>query len=274
MKNLIYLLMMALGATMFTACSDDDDKDVDEGITDVTILPKKIKKVLYYEYDEDDRLEHSSEQEFDYDADGRIISCKQGDEIAKYTYSENKITIKMDKYDEEYNFIVENGRIASSQYIDRDGIENRTFKYDGNYLNKVNATYKEDGEEGSWTETFSFSNGNLSKYEYNDDGDWENAVFTYGNRLNNLNIDLFYFLDYLDSDIAIAFQFNMTGKRSKYLPSSVKFSYPEWDEDEEKIIRTETDTVNFTYEMDGEYITKITAKRADGDAEIYEIEYE
>ena len=271
MKNLIYLLMMALGATMFTACSDDDEKDVDEGITDVTILPKKIKKVLYYEYDEDDRLEHSSEQEFDYDADGRIISCKQGDEIAKYTYSENKITIKMDKYDEEYNFIVENGRIASSQYIDRDGVENRTFKYDGNYLNKVNATHKEDGEVYSWTETLSFSNGNLSKYEYNDDDDWENAVFTYGNQLNNLNIDLYYIIDYFESDIAKVFQFNMTGKRSKYLPSSMKFSFPEWDEDEEKIIGTET---NFTYEMDGEYITKITAKRADGDAEIYEIEYE
>ena len=265
--------MVAFCTTMFTACSDDDDKDVNDETTDVTILPRKIKKILNYEY-EDGRLEDSYEYEFSYDADGRIISYKQNDEIEKYTYSANKITIRNDKYDEEYIFIVENGRITSYSCIDADGVENGTLKYDGNYLNKVNASYKEDGEEESWTETFSFSNGNLSKYEYNDDDDWENVVFTYGNQLNNLNIDLFYFFEYVESYVAKAFIFDMTGKRSKCLPSSIKYSYPEWDEDEEKVIGTETYTVNFTYEMDGEYITKFIIKDEDGYTDIYEIEYE
>ena len=263
--------MMAFCATMFTACSDDDDKDVDEGIADVEILPKKIKRVLCYEGDDD---YWTDSYEYDYDADGRIISCKTDDGIEKYTYSGNKITIKNDS--EEGNLILENGRIRSYSNVDHydNESENGTLKYDGNYLNKVNATFK-DEEEETFTETFSFSNGNMTKYkiEYSD-GYYENTEFTYGNQLNNLNIDMFYFLECFDSYIGEVFKLGLIGKRSYYLPNSMMVSYPEWDDDDEKITRTETYTINMTYEMDGEYITKIIFKEDDGWTDTFVFEYE
>ena len=237
-----------------------------DGPADVKILPRKIKRVLYYEYAYSENADDVYEYEYEYDVDGRIISCKLDDEIEKYTYSENKITIKNDEYWEEYNFIVENGRINSYSHIDNEGIENGTLTYDGDYLSKVNATYKDEDGEWTSTETFSFLNGNMEKYEYEgSDRDFTDFVFTYGNQLNNLNIDLFYFFDYTDSYVTKAFQFDMTGKRSRYLPSSMKILW----------IGGGSNTINLEYEMEGEYITKITSKNDNGDIEeIYEIEYE
>ncbi|MDE7074459.1 MAG: hypothetical protein K2O69_05325 [Odoribacter sp.] len=246
--------------------------DQPEEPADVEILPKKIKRVSLYQ---NDHWEYS--YEYDYDDNGRILSCKLLNYgINKYTYSGNKITIKNDENEYEATFTLENGRIKSYSYAAYES-ENYTLNYDGNYLNKVNGSHREEDDEFLFTETFSFSGGNMTKYEYDDnDSDYTHIIFTYGSQLNNLNIDLFYFIgeSRFEGCISNSFEFDMTGKRSHYLPVSMKISCAEWDDDGEKIIGTESYATELEYEMNGEYITKFTLKNDDGYAESFVIEYE
>ena len=53
------------------------------------------------------------------------------------------------------------------------------------------------------------------------------------------------------------------------------FTEPEWDDNEDNIVGTETYTYKLDYKMTGEYISEITITDEDGEIiEIYKIEYE
>lgn len=261
--------------------------DQPEAPADAEILPKKIKKVTEYE----DEYEYEYIYEYEYYADGRIKFCKllSYNETNTYIYSDNKITVKNDgTLEDEFTFILENGRIVSfsDKYKDSDGDYKADYKleYDKEgYLSNVEM--RELAGE-SMTETFSCVGGNLVNYTFKDNVEKDNyssVEFIYGEQLNNLNIDMFYFIGsyYFDSNIDLAFQFNLIGKRSYYLPSSMKVTRPEWDDDEDKVIGYKTYTAKIEYEMDGEYITKITIREeghedVDEDewSEVFKFEYE
>lgn len=262
MKKLLFLFAALAFAT---ACSNDDkeEQNPNHENTGVKILAKKIKKVMYYE--DGDNTPHT--YEFKYDETGRIKSC--GTE--NYTYSDNSITVKNEKEKEEYVFTLENGHIKSYSFQD----DKADFIYDDNYLAKVETSYIEGSKV---TENFRFDGGNLAEYSYidNTDKDDHGSIhFTYAYQLNNLNIDVFYFFDYFDSYMASALLFGLTGKRSCNLPGSMTFTEPEWDDNEDNIVGTETYTYKLDYKMTGEYISEITITDEDGEIiEIYKIEYE
>lgn len=92
--------------------------------------------------------------------------------------------------------------------------------------------------------------------------------FTYGQQLNNLNLDLFGIIltDYFEN-VEDLFLYGITGKRSIYLPEKVKVSGID-DEDGKYEY-----PVSFKYEVKDNYITKIIIDE-DGEKYEYEIFYE
>lgn len=249
---------------------------------EMQILPKKIIKVTEYEVEDGEKFDEDY-NEYNYDENGRITYCKgkYGEtDRYDYAYSENEITIR---YDDGYSkekliFTLENGRITKYSREEEENDElykgDIVLKYAGNYLSEAVMT---SSDKDSETETFSFVGGNLMKYTYVDNNDKQNhssLEFTYGERPNNLNIDLLFYTvgEGIMGDV---FQFDKTGKRSSYLPSSIKVTEPKWNENEDKIIGTETWTLEFKYEVNAEgYITKMTLEEPNGAASIYEFEYE
>lgn len=226
---------------------------------DVKILPRKIKRIT-----EIDDCEEEYIYEYEYYADGRIKSCNMTDsETDLYTYSDNTISIRNDEDENRrFNFILENGRIKSCSLENDDWKQDYEFEYEKEgYLSK---SVMVDDENEQETETFSFVEGNLVKYTYSckELKEWKGSIeFIYGEQPNNLNIDLFYFIGeyYFDSNIDLAFQLNLIGKRSRYLPVKMIITDSDWDEDDENIIH-ETYIVNINYKMNGEYISEFTIK--------------
>lgn len=76
--------------------------------------------------------------------------------------------------------------------------------------------------------------------------------------MNNLNIDLFYFVGYIDADFLETFLIGIGGKRSQYLPQEIKITQPVYDEKKASLAQQESYNLRFQYEMNGEYITKVT----------------
>lgn len=243
---------------------------------DVDILPKRIKKVL--EYNVNTRSEDKTSREYEYGADGKIKLCKwMYGRMDIYTYSNNEIIIMSDGYVD--TFVVEDDHIKSYQSVDniKHFQENAVLEYNGLHLAQVKLT---DSNGNSGTEFFLFDEGRLLNYSYSYDSDnYGNIEFTYGEQLNNLNIDLFYFIGslYFDSCVSETFQFGMTGKRSNYLPVGMKVTAPIWDK-EKGIIGNETYTATIEYEMSGDYITRFTIKEIYKDGRewsyFFVIEYE
>lgn len=92
--------------------------------------------------------------------------------------------------------------------------------------------------------------------------------FTYDQQLNNLNLNLFGIIlaDYFEN-IEDLFLYDITGKRSVYLPEKVKVSGID-DEDGKYEY-----SVSFKYEVKDNYITKVIIDE-DGEKYEYEIFYE
>lgn len=206
------------------------------------------------------------EQNPNHENTGVKILAKKIKKVMYYEDGDNTPHTYEFKYDET-------GRIKSYSFQD----DKADFIYDDNYLAKVETSYIE-GSKVSITENFRFDGGNLAEYSYidNTDKDYHGSIhFTYAYQLNNLNIDVFYFFDYFDSYMASALLFGLTGKRSCNLPGSMTFTEPEWDDNEDNIVGTETYTYKLDYKMTGEYISEITITDEDGEIiEIYKIEYE
>ena len=245
---------------------------------DVEILPKKVKKIIYSDTEQEIDQEI---YEYTYNKENKIASVKvtksygNRTENKTYTYSTDKITMKTTggEDEEEFVFNLQNGKLISSKftYTDMDEVyaDNFVYTYAGGYLSKIEGT--EEEEYNKMVETYSFIQGNLMKYTYNSNDDYkEIQEFSYDNQLNNLNIDLFPFITYITfstESVTEPFLLDIAGKRSQHLPSSIKYT----SEDEEE--GTEVSVYKFSYKMEGDYISEIIIDD-EGDIITFKIFYE
>lgn len=247
---------------------------------DIEILPKRVKKVVYYE-----NKKASETYEYTYNSEKKIGSIKvtkhynnNRTENMTYTYSTDKITVKTTggEDEEDYVFNLKNGKVSSSKstYTDMDEVyaDNFVYTYAGEYMSKVEGSEKTEDEK--MNETFSFIQGKLMQYTYKAlNYNYSDIVdYNYGNQLNNLNIDLFTFIssDCMESESVIQpFLLGIAGNRSQYLPSSMKWT----TEDEED--GKEVSEYKFSYKMNGDYITEMLYIDEEEEEEWrYEIFYE
>ena len=139
---------------------------------------------------------------------------------------------------------------------------------DGDYLSQIKGIIE---SEYPTTENFIYVGGKLTQYKWIDE-EFDNVYalldFTYDQQLNNLNLDLFGIIlaDYFEN-IEDLFLYDITGKRSVYLPEKVKVSGID-DEDGKYEY-----SVSFKYEVKDNYITKAIIDE-DGEKYEYEIFYE
>lgn len=231
---------------------------------DVEILPKKISKVIV-----------SDEEDYTYEytyKDEKIVSVKRTEKpsnditTSTYTYSSDKITIEIHESPISYNASVtlalkDNKLSVYTRNEDEQGdksVNKYEYTYNGDYI-----SYVAGDEDGDWSkETFSFIEGKFMTYKYETDGYSDFYEYTYDNQLNNLNIDLFTYLarDWDSWSGEEGFLLGIIGKRSKYLPSSMKWTI----EDDEEDGRKKTEYV-FSYKMDGKYITEMTITEKTGE---------
>ncbi|MEY8593105.1 hypothetical protein AALK14_16840 [Butyricimonas hominis] len=245
---------------------------------DVEILPKKVKKIV--EFFEDDKVQNGIGKniyEFSYNNEGKLSSLNVTEDGATepwkctYTYSSNQLVIKeigSDNQTETYT--IENGKAThyKKTYLNCPEYDEFTFDYSGDYLSQIKGIIE---NEYPSTENFTFIGGKLIQYKWIDE-EFDNVYalldFTYGQQLNNLNLDLFGIIltDYFEN-VEDLFLYGITGKRSIYLPEKVKVSGID-DEDGKYEY-----PVSFKYEVKDNYITKIIIDE-DGEKYEYEIFYE
>lgn len=86
--------------------------------------------------------------------------------------------------------------------------------------------------------------------------------------MNNLNIDLFTFIasEWDSWSGEEGFLLGIMGKRSQYLPSSMKWTTVDLEDGKETTEHT------FSYKMDGDYITEMTVTEKTGEESTHKIE--
>lgn len=273
MKKLLNFSLLAILAASFvlTGCKKDDDSNPSgENTKQDGILPKKVVKIVknyvgHEEYYGDTYL---------FDAEGRITSYTEKDgkysDITTYTYTEDKCVCVYDNGENTLTINVENGRFVSSNSGNK---EEYTYTSDG-YIK----SQKWDNTKGTENIEYTVTDGNITSYfdhyvekynnkEYIHD---ENTTLTYGNKLNNLNVDIVPIICYLDLYPGCC------GKRCKNLPTSISSIHKIKSDDGQESNRTELEEYTYTY--DGDYLTKVTKKNTDSEdgvsERIYEIYYE
>ncbi|MBO4603608.1 MAG: hypothetical protein J5651_10670 [Salinivirgaceae bacterium] len=256
MKKLLNYGMIAclMAAFVFAGCKKDDD---DENAETVNTLPKKVTKIVEtIEYIFDETIE-TSIYNYYFDENGRLTKdeyFRNGElkESDTYQYTENSI-----KYD-DVTCSVEKGRI--SQLAHDNQLVKFNYSADG-YLLSYSYSHKYEGKTYTSDLKYTYENGNIVKIENDEYGDLYIVEYSYGNTLNNLNVDLFFIYEDM-----MPFT-GYFGKRVKNLPSSMVGKSIEDG-------KTEVDkTTTFTYIYDGEYLTKIEESQDDGDKITYEIFY-
>ncbi len=228
------------------------------------ILPKKVAKIV--------ENEDGDINTYLFDTDGKLISRTKTrtnnssySSLTTYEYIGNAIVRKKDNANEIYD--VDAGRIVSSVLTEDGCVYPSTFSYtvDG-YLSSVAITYQDDKDFYD-NYTFIITNGNIAGYEYmyNDKEQEQPHTgkynVTYGDKLNNLNVDLTFFI--VDFDLYPIPGYY--GKRCKNLPSSWVYSSSSHNEVGE-----------YTYTYDGDYLVKVVlVETGDEDDETtWEIFYE
>ena len=238
MKRLLNYGLVAslMVAFVFAGCKKDDD---DQNTETQNILPKKVSKIV-------DNASERSKYIYYFDENGRLIkdeSFYKGEleDSDTYQYTENSI---------QYGTVtcsVENGRITNLVSVDSDN-EKMTAKFnysaDG-YLTSYLYTDEYKGKTYSSEIKYTYENGNIVEIENKDEDGSYIVKYSYGETLNNLNVDLIF----LYEDI-MPFS-GYLGKRTKNLPSSM-VGTSVGDEESEEV-----STSTFSYIYDGEYLTKI-----------------
>lgn len=256
-----------------------------EGSDNSSILPKKIVKSVLT----DDEGTYTAN--YSYDDAGRltrIATSSTGDsfyEGSKIEYLQDKIKISHD-YDEvvdwEVEFLVENGRATNCIEEDKeDGsiCETKEYTYSANgYLTGIVFSLTNEGITDTYTGELTVGeDGSLEKYTTAEKEIEDGGYFgTYTVALtpntsvpNNLNLDLigsnYLFGDIIDDHAILdAYLLGIGGTRSKYLPKQLTVTT---DEDGESF------TVEYEYQFDGEYISKIRMSSENG-TETLELFYE
>lgn len=275
-KNLALIAVFAEGA----ASSQGGGQGTQQGgntpqpAANGDILPKKVTKIV---------MTNSSEEVVDtylFDTQGRIISDTETyrgkvEEENTFIYTDNTITWSEDGHSNRV-FNIENGRIVSEVLTEGSGdyvyVYPTTYTYtsDGYLVSMVTTAEGKSTEEFIDEEKFTVTNGNITEYEGQYiDGDRKDeykATVAFGDKPNNLNVDVTLFIldySYLFSDYL--------GKRNMNLPTSMSeiSTYTRNGKEPEK----ETHVEQYTYTYDGDYLTKITVAYRSKEY-TYEIFYE
>lgn len=230
----------------------------------IEILPKKITKIIFHE---EEGKEEGREQgnglnityEYTYNK-GKIKSVKVNNNTFIYTYSSDKITIKPEnpgeRNDKEIVIDLKDNRVSQYKSTYDEGLTDEfKYTYNGEYLSKVEGF--EEEEDLTMSETFSFVQGKLISYKYDTPDYKDTQEFTYGSQLNNLNIDLFAFIsdNFVSESVDETFLLGISGKRSLYLPSSLRWTT---EDEEDGTFVTEVTNHEFAYKMNGNYITEMS----------------
>lgn len=235
---------------------------------DVEILPKRIKKIV--ESFEDGKNIY----EYFYNDEGKLSSLQltEDEEIepwkCTYTYSSNQLIIKEIGSDNQIEtYTLENGKATHYKrtYANDDIFDEFTFHYSGEYLSQMKGISE---SEYPITENFVFNGGKLTQYKWIDDEQddiYTLLEFTYGQQLNNLNLDLFGIIiaDHFEN-VEDLFIYGITGKRSNYLPEKIIISGIDEEDGEYEY------PISLNYEVTDNYITKVII---DEDGEKYEYKF-
>ena len=256
MKKLLNygLIACLMAAFVFAGCKKDDD---DENAETVNILPKKVSKIVETVERTFDETSITRIYIYYFDENGKLIKDEsfyngELEESDTYQYTENSI-----KYD-DVTCNVEKGRISQLAYDEDETTVKFNYSADG-YLASYLYIYEYKGETYSSEMKYTYENGNVVELE--NKGEDYIVKYSYGQTLNNLNVDLFYIYEDL-----MPFT-GYFGKRVKNLPSSMVGMSVEDG-------KTEVDkTTTFTYIYDGEYLTKFEESQGDDDKRTYEIFY-
>lgn len=275
MKQIFILLMVAMCAIMFAACSDDDDTTVNP---DGKRLVSKICKEQTQAEEED-----YYELNFQYDKNGIIekvveIGRESWDshydewtDTYSFSRSGNKLTVKNDytstdetdkieikTYTTDY-ILNDKGYIFQYEWIDEEDGERRVYKYSYNDEGQLVGCTEEEHRGTSFNEytyEYSWSNGNLvSGSSY--------VNYTYTNEENKANIDLGAFwgeADYDGSNYNYLELFGYLGSTNKNCLYKYSGSH-------------DTYTYKYSFDTNG-YVTKM--KKYDRNSELlctYTIEY-
>lgn len=260
-KNIALIAVFAEGnggGSSVNGGNSGNNNSGNNGTVTGDILPKKVSKIVETWEDSEDGKQTKI---YLFDSEGRITkSYREGKSYnSTFEYTENSI-----KFTEDDGYItifnIENGRITSRT--------NENGEHKGEYGYSPDGYLVSRGEE-----KFTIENGLMTKDSYwESDGNsteynWE-GKFTYGNNLNNLNVDLFLLLLEIDDDAVFT---GLYGNRIKLLPTLVEST----DYYTKNGVKDKEDyeKVEFTYEYSGEYITKIKEKEIE-DGEIDETVYE
>ena len=271
-KNILWLIAFALLMPLFvlTACSDDDDDDNDNDTngdkTEQTakdgtkVLSKKLTKIVRTNKDA------SIIKTFHFDEYGRFVNYIRTEIDGDKEYSSDRPMFYTDKRitSSLIDYNLENGRVVSSDYHDGDWTEETTYNYSADgYILSSSTKYGSSERKVSSTATYNVKNGKLESVEekyvaaegYEDYN--EVTTYTYGNVLNNLNVDLFWF-------------FGEAAQTEEPVPFGVRFTHL-------PILVTEvetqggaevyTETTEYTYEFDGDYISKVRVRFFDSEGD-------
>ena len=174
----IFMLLVACVAMVFVSCSKDDDGD-----NETLFGGKQVSKIIY----KTANGEVYSHVTYEYDKSGRVVTeiwREEGEnDIYKYTYGANKITVDNEYDGDTYStdYYLENGIITYSM-----GDENATYTYnDKKELIKV--------IDDTYTYVYTWTNGNITTQNLSQYGVFEysyskNAIKTLG--LNNFEEDI------------------------------------------------------------------------------------
>lgn len=251
MKRIFKFGTMAimLATFAFVSCSKDNDDD------EPKTLSKKVTRMVAIDGDYTTTCY--------FDSEGRVTSTQNegGTRTWTYQYSGNKITSTLkdvtdpdNNYSVVWNYTMENGRIVSEE--SSNGSSTYNYSADG-YITSI--------DFGSGKTNFIVKDGLLESINSEEDGviDYEEH-YTYGQTKNNLNVSLWFTIfddEPLFTLMGTNFEKLPSSKTSTYISESGKRSY----------------LINYNYEYDGDYLTKIICTCEDGDDTatfIWEIFYE
>ena len=266
-KNIALIAIFAEGNGGSSVNGGGNNNSGNTGATTGDILPKKVTKIVY-KYSKNSELRRTTTYLFD--ANGKVTSTtdeKDGD-IGIENYSYNDSTILCTKNHSSCVYNIENGRIVSD-ILDDGGtgkyIYPSTYAYtsDGYIASKV-TTSKKDGDIVEKSD-FAVTDGNITTYYRYSEGFESRTAITFGDKPNNLNVDIaLYIVDY---DLWVTGYF---GKRSKNLPSSYNLVAKPQNaaDDGERYVG------EFTYTYDGDYLTKVFCLEKCSDSKTYEYTWE
>ena len=273
--NTFAAIMTALISTVLLSCSKDELSDIKP-----TTAKKVTKMTETLIFNNSERV--SLDTHFTYDSEGRVIKADQSTEgnvdFDEYTYTEDTIFIKRNNNNIVTNaiIVIENGRAIKTTEKSDGYSEVNELLYDGNgYLIKsTNKTiFEKEGEDSDVFITKTertITDGNVTRRSqnitYNSNQEHFAHEYEASSHANNMNIDLAS-LRIFGNENADIYYTNSAGKNTKNLPSKATLT----DSSEAESSKT---PINFTYEFEGENLTKISTDETNGMAIEYAFEYE